>query len=110
MIDKLGFDNDLHIIIRFICECQIKHSFIFNNLIKEDVDKCLNYLIKKTLKKKPKRPFSTEKIKSIISSIVNNSINIELIFSEAGPDETFQGHKLDKSIIEKLDNVLSLIV
>lgn len=101
MIDKLGIDNDLHILIRFICECQIKHSFIFNNLMKDDVDKCLNYLIKKNFKK-IKKPYPIDKIKSIMSSVVHNCINIELIFSE---DE----NKLDKTIIDKLNNVLKLI-
>ena len=102
MIDKLGIDDDLHILIRFICECQIKHSFIFNKLIQEDVDKCLNYLIQKNFNKKIRKPYPIEKIKSIISTVVHNSINIELIFSE---DE----NRLDKTIIDKLNNVLELI-
>ena len=100
--DNIIFEEDLHIIIRFITECQIKHSFIFNDLIRKDVDKCLNYLIKKNMNIKTKIPFEKKKIKNILTTIVNNSIGIELIFC----DENNQ--LVDKSLLDKLDKVLNL--
>ena len=101
-LNHVKVNDDLHIIIRFISECQIKHSFIFNQLICEDVDKCLKYLIKKSLNMRNKIPFDKKKIKSILTTVINNSIGIELIFSEDKP-------LVDKSILDKLDSVLELL-
>ena len=103
LINNITFEKDLHIIIRFITECQLKHSFIFNDLIRKDVDKCLNYLIKKQMCIKTKIPFNKEKIKSILKTVVNNSIGIELIFCED------DNPLVDKSLLEKLENILNLL-
>ena len=103
IINNVNFEEDLHIIIRFISECQIKHSFIFNDLIRKDVDKCLNYLIKKNMNVKSKIPFEKEKIEHILKTVINNSIGIELIFCEDNQP------LVDKSILDKLENVLKLI-
>ena len=96
-------NSDLHIIIRFISECQMKHGFIFNQLICEEVDKCLKYLIKKDLNIKCKIPFDRKKIRNILTTVINNSIGMELIFCEQ--DKPL----VDKSILDKLDVVLELL-
>lgn len=100
--DNTVFEEDLHIIIRFITECQIKHSFIFNDLIRKDVDKCLNYLIKKNMNIKAKMPFEKKKIKNILTTIVNNSISIELIFCDEN------NPLVDKTLLDRLEKVLNL--
>lgn len=103
IVNNDNFEEDLHIIIRFITECQIKHSFIFNDLIRKDVDKCLSYLIKKNMGIKTRIPFEKEKIENILKTVVNNSIGIELIFCEDNKP------LVDKSILDKLENILQLI-
>ena len=103
IVNNDNFEEDLHIIIRFIIECQIKHSFIFNDLIRKDVDKCLSYLIKKNMKVKTRMPFEKEKIESILKTVVNNSVGIELIFCDDNQP------LVDKSILDKLENVFKLI-
>lgn len=99
ILNDLKVNDELHTIIRFISECQIKHSFIFNQLICEDINKCLKYLIKRDLNIKNKMPFEKQKIKSILTNVINNSIGIELIFCEDKP-------LVDKTILDKLDFVL----
>ena len=103
VINDVTFEKDLHIIIRFITESQIKHSFIFNDLIRKDVDKCLNYLIRKKINLKTKMPFEKEKIKSILTTVVNNSIGIELIFCDEN------NPLVDKTLLDKLETVLDLL-
>jgi len=100
MIDTEIINENLYIIIRFITECQIKHSFIFNESICTEVDKCLRYLACKDLKIKTKIPYDKKKIKNILNNVVKNSISIELIFCN---DE----NSIDKSILDKLDYILN---
>lgn len=96
-------NNELHTIIRFISECQIKHSFIFNQLTCEELDKCLKYLIQKDLNIECNLPFERQKIKKILTTVINNSMNIEIIFC------TKEKPLVEKSIFDDLYVVLELL-
>jgi len=101
LITNSDIPKDVHIIIRFLLESQIKHSFVFNSEIQKKINICLNYLINKIVKKRKKSSLSKKKIQSELYSAVTNSINIEKIINE--------NSELDHNLVKCLENTIKFI-
>jgi hypothetical protein len=96
-------DKDVKIILRFIIESKIKHSFLFTEKINNDIDNTVKFLFDYFVKKKKNKKNETElnQIIEIIKITVTNSINIETLINE--------NNKVDEDLINSLNNTINKI-
>lgn len=103
---NFSFENDinidLHNIIRFVVESKIKYSFLFTPLIYSDINKCMKYLINKSLRIEMERPFELEYMEKILSLVVKSSLNLESVIN--GVDIA-----KEELILKQLENVLDIL-
>jgi len=50
-----NIDKDIQIILRFIIESKLKHSFLFTEKINNDIEESIQFLFDKIKKKKNKK-------------------------------------------------------
>jgi hypothetical protein len=96
-------DKDVKVILRFIIESKLKHSFLFTEKINKDIDKTITFLFDYFIKKKKNKKNEEElnQIIEIIKATVTNSINIENLINE--------NNKVDEKLINSLNNTINKI-
>lgn len=96
-----NIDKDIQMILRFIIESKLKHSFLFTEKINSDIEESIHFLFEKLKKKKHGKNKELHKIIETIKITVSNSINIESLINE--------NNKIDDNIIKSLDRTIKKI-